>query len=83
VSETGEYVVKVHRKGLIVLPAELRRRYGIKEGSEVILIDEVDRVVLIPRQGLEELYGMAKTYGTVIDDMIRELHGERRDEARS
>lgn len=76
-------MVKVNKKGLIVLPAELRRKYGIREGSEVILVDEGDHVTLIPRRGLEELYGMAEGHRAVIGEMIRELHGERRVEARS
>ncbi len=79
----GKYVVKVHRKGLIVLPAELRRKYGIKEGGEAILIDEDARIVLIPRVKLADLYGSAKDYGKVIDEMIREVYEERRIEARS
>lgn len=79
----GKYVVKLHRKGLIVLPAELRRKYGIKEGGEVILIDEDARIVLVPRVKLADLYGSAKDYGKVIDEMIREVYEERRIEARS
>ena len=79
----GKYVVKVYRKGLIVLPAELRRKYGIREGGEAILIDEDTRIVLIPRVKLADLYGLAKDYGKVIDEMIREVYEERRIEARS
>jgi len=79
----GKYVVKVHRKGLIILPAELRRKYGIREGGEVILIDEDARIVLIPRVKLADLYGSAKDYGKVIDEMIREVYEERRIEAHS
>ena len=73
----GKYVVKVHRKGLIILPAELRRKYGIREGGEVILIDEDARIVLIPRVKLADLYGSAKDYGKVIDEIIREIYEER------
>ena len=78
-----EYVVKVHRKGMIALPPELREKYGIEEGSEVVLVDEGGQVILLPKRRLEDLYGMAKEYGPIIDEMIRELAEERELEARS
>ena len=78
-----EYVVKVHKKGLVVLPSELRRKYGIKQGSEIILIDEGDHVLLLPRQGLEDLYGIAREHGPIINEMVKELAEERNLEAGS
>ncbi|MCS7365464.1 MAG: AbrB/MazE/SpoVT family DNA-binding domain-containing protein, partial [archaeon GB-1867-035] len=41
------YKVKVHRKGLIVIPAEIRRRFGICEGSHLELIVEGNEIRLI------------------------------------
>jgi len=79
----AKYVVKVHKKGLIVLPAELRRKHGIKEGSEVVLIDNKDYLIMVPRRSITELYGSAKEYGNIIDEMIREIHEERKREAGS
>ncbi|MGH2773567.1 MAG: AbrB/MazE/SpoVT family DNA-binding domain-containing protein [Actinomycetota bacterium] len=44
----------MHRKvddlGRIVLPAELRRSLGLKEGSKLDISVEEDRIVLSPRQ---------------------------------
>ncbi|RLE70827.1 MAG: AbrB family transcriptional regulator, partial [Thermoprotei archaeon] len=34
------YRVKVHKKGLIVIHAEIRRRFGIVEGSYLELVVE-------------------------------------------
>jgi len=78
-----EYAVKVHGKGLMVIPAPLREKYDIKKGSEVVLVDEEGYVMMIPKHSLVELYGVAKGYGNMIDEMVRELHEERRREARS
>ncbi|RLE92598.1 MAG: hypothetical protein DRN04_09770 [Thermoprotei archaeon] len=64
----------------MVLPAELRRKYGIKEGSEVVLIDNKGYLIMIPRRSITELYGSAKEYGDIIDEMIREIHEERKRE---
>jgi AbrB family looped-hinge helix DNA binding protein len=40
--------VRVGKRGTIVLPAELRRRYGIEEGS-VVLMEEREDGILIRR----------------------------------
>ena len=42
------YRVKVHKKGLIVIPARVRRKLGISEGSylEMIVEDNVMRIVV-------------------------------------
>ncbi len=79
----SKYNVKVHRKGLIVLPKELRVKYGIIEGSDVVLIDEGGQIVLIPRSRLVDSYGIAKECSEVIDKIIEEIHWERRFEASS
>jgi len=79
----SKYNVKVHRKGLIVLPKELRVKYGIIEGSDVVLIDEGGQIVLIPRSRLVDSYGIAREYSGVIDKIIEEIHWERRFEASS
>ena len=83
VVELAKYVVKVREEGAIILPPELRERYGIEEGSEVMLVDEGGRVILLPKCGLEDLYGMAREHGRIIDEMIREIAEERELEARS
>ena len=79
----SKYNVKVHRKGLIVLPKEIRVKYGIIEGSDVVLIDEGGQIVLIPRSRLVDSYGIAREYSGVIDKIIEEIHWERRFEASS
>lgn len=39
-------VLKVHRKGIVVLPKRLREALGIKEGDEVVAEIEGDKLVL-------------------------------------
>ena len=39
---------KVSKKGWVVIPAELRKRYGIKAGSEVQFIPEKDHLNIFP-----------------------------------
>jgi len=50
------------RKGQIVIPADLRRKYGIKEGTRIRVADEDNRIVLTPitSEYVQQLRGVLK-----------------------
>jgi AbrB family looped-hinge helix DNA binding protein len=52
-------------KGQIVIPAALRRKYGIKNGTKIIVTDTGDAIVLKPvtEQYLKNLQGSLKAKG--------------------
>jgi AbrB family looped-hinge helix DNA binding protein len=52
-------------KGQIVIPAVLRRKYGIKNGTKIIVTDVGDAIVLKPvtEQYLKNLQGSLKGKG--------------------
>lgn len=52
-------------KGQIVIPAALRRKYGIKDGTKIIITDIGDAIVLKPvtEQYLRNLQGSLKGKG--------------------
>ena len=52
-------------KGQIVIPATLRRKYGIKNGTKIIITDIGDAIVLKPvtEQYLRNLQGSLKGTG--------------------
>jgi AbrB family looped-hinge helix DNA binding protein len=52
-------------KGQIVIPASLRRKYGIKNGTKIIITDIGDAIVLKPvtEQYLRNLQGSLKGKG--------------------
>ena len=52
-------------KGQIVIPAALRRKYGIKNGTKIIVTDVGDAIVLKPvtEQYLKNLQGSLKDKG--------------------
>ena len=52
-------------KGQIVIPAALRRKYGIKNGTKIIITDLGDAIVLKPvtEQYLKNLQGSLKGKG--------------------
>ena len=69
--------VKVHRKGIIVIPAEVRRRLNIKEGSVMELEVEGDKIVLKRKMTLSDMYGADKEMG---DSALKELERLRKEE---
>ncbi len=52
------FKVKVHKKGLIVIPASIRRRFGISEGSYVELVVEDDGIRIIVPKSLRDAFGV-------------------------
>ena len=78
--------VKVSSKGQIVIPSEIRDRYGFTKGTELIVkpLDE-NRLLLerVPR--LSELFGFlgkAEASKVLLEDREREVYAEneRREE---
>ena len=62
-------------KGQIVIPATLRRKYGIKNGTKIIVTDNGDSIILKPvtEQYLRNLQGSLKGKG-----ILKVLVDERR-----
>ena len=72
-------VVSVGPKGRVVIPAEIRRELGIREGSELVAVVEGEAVVLIPRSAIK---GRLRSIFAGVDTSMRdELIAERRAEA--
>ncbi len=60
-------------KGRIIIPAALRRKYGIRNGTRIIVADTGDSIVLKPitEQYLRRLQGSLKGKGG-LKELIRE-----------
>jgi AbrB family looped-hinge helix DNA binding protein len=71
----------VTEKGTVTIPAEIRKKYGLKKGSVVEFIETDEGILLIPVVPLEELFGIDKARKEEIYQIIRELQEERRREA--
>jgi AbrB family looped-hinge helix DNA binding protein len=68
-------------KGQIVIPAALRRKYGIKNGTRIIVTDIGNAIVLKPvtEQYLRNLQGSLKGRG-VLKTLMEERRKERERE---
>jgi len=69
-------------KGQIVIPAALRKKYGIKDGTKIIITDVGDAIVLKPvtEQYLRNLQGSLKGKGglkVLLEERARDREREK------
>jgi len=69
------FVVKVSKKGQVVIPIEIRRRYNIKD-KVVIKVDE-EGIKIIPLMSLKEMFGID---GEIMKIIAKEIVKERMEE---
>ena len=75
----------VTSKGQIVIPARLRRRYGIKTGTKVCFVEKDEAIVLQPvtKEYIRGIYGMLKGKGVSTDDLLEDRAKDlKREETR-
>ncbi len=67
-------------KGQVVIPADLRRKFGIKAGTRVNFQEEAGRIVLRPvtRDYIRRVRGMLKGSG-VLEELMAERQREREE----
>jgi AbrB family looped-hinge helix DNA binding protein len=73
---------KVSTKGWVVIPAALRRRYGMKPGTVVEFLEEGEKLFIVPSRlnPVEELFGKlagpVSLTGALLEDRAAELKRE-------
>jgi AbrB family looped-hinge helix DNA binding protein len=74
---SGTYQVAMGDRGRLVIPADLRERAGLAEGTALILLETPGGLVLLTRPQLQKLV-RADLAGL---DLVSELLAERRTSA--
>ena len=74
----------VSAKGWVVIPQEIRKRYGLKKGDKVHMIDYGGVVALVPasRDPIAEGHGMLKGGPSLTKELLEERHWELEQEER-
>ncbi|MEK7218756.1 MAG: AbrB/MazE/SpoVT family DNA-binding domain-containing protein [Patescibacteria group bacterium] len=69
----------VTTKGQVVIPSRLRRRHGIKKGTQVCFIERADEIVLRPvtDEYIDSLRGSLKTGGKILRSLVEDRKRER------
>lgn len=83
IKKKTHYVVQVGSKGRVVLPAEVREAWGLREGERLLLSVEPEGTVRVEplRKVVEEVYGLFRNVAPGVS-WVEELLQERREEAR-
>jgi len=82
---TNQRQAKVSSKGWVVIPASLRRRYGLKPGTMVEFAEEEGRIVISAKRSsrIEELFGKLAGQTSLTAALLEERAQElEREEAR-
>lgn len=75
----------ISNKGWVVIPAELRRKYNLTPGTEVVIVDYGGVLAIIPamRDPIKQGRGLLKDLPSLTKDLLKERQKERkREEAR-
>ena len=52
---TLDRIVKVTNRGMVTIPASLRKKYGLKDGDQVIVVEDEGRLKIIPIESIKSL----------------------------
>lgn len=74
----------IQERGQITLPADLRRKYGLKKGDAVVFEETADGILISPREALvmrllDSIGAELKKRGVTLEDLIedgRQIRGE-------
>lgn len=74
----------VSNKGWVVIPAELRKKYNLLPGTEVIIVDYGGVLSIIPalKNPIKQGRGMLKGLPSLTQDLLKERAKERSREER-
>lgn len=71
-------VVTLSSKGQIVIPSKVRKKFSLKEGDSLVIIEENDAIRLQPLVDLSKLWGVDRLKNT--GEAVKELRKEWDDE---
>ena len=76
-------VVTLSSKGQIVIPAKVRKKFSLKTGDSLVIVEENDAIRLQPLVNLSELWGIDNLKNTrpVLSEMRKEWDDELEDKA--
>jgi len=74
----------VTSKGQLVIPAALRKRYGIKAGTKVRFIERAGEILIQPvtNQFIRSVCGMLKSEKAITDELLKERAKDHEREER-
>jgi AbrB family looped-hinge helix DNA binding protein len=77
-------VVQVTSKGQLVVPARLRRKYGIRPGTKIRFVERDNEIVFQPltRDYIRAMCGMLRSETSATRELLKERARDREREKR-
>ncbi|MGB2898858.1 MAG: AbrB/MazE/SpoVT family DNA-binding domain-containing protein [Candidatus Acidiferrum sp.] len=74
------HVSTVTTKGQLVIPSKLRRKYAIKEGTQVAFVEEENRLILQPLtpEFIRSLRGSLRGEPSALEALLEDRRRERK-----
>ena len=75
-------ILKISKKGWVVIPAELRKKYHLTPGTKVVIVDYGGVLAIIPamKDPVKQGYGMQKGGPSLTDALLKERAADRKRE---
>jgi len=70
--------ITLSTKGQIIIPARIRKKYGMKKGDKLLITDENNYIKIIPKTRLADLVGSVKLDMIIVKKQIEEMRKEDR-----
>jgi AbrB family looped-hinge helix DNA binding protein len=66
-------------KGQIVIPAKIRRKFGIKKGTKIVFVEQDGKLMIQPlgKNYFESLAGILGTNGDMLKGLLEDKKKER------
>jgi len=76
-------IVTLSSKGQIVIPSKVRKKFSLKEGDSLVIVEEKDAIRLRALGNLSELWGVdkLKNTGRMLKQMRKKWDNELEDKA--
>lgn len=77
---SGTFAVVVGDRGRLVLPAEVRDRNGIREGTELVLLETPDGLALLTRDQLKRRVRAELAGPSLVTDLLADRRAAAKKE---
>jgi len=78
-------VIRMRDRGRVTIPASLREKYGLEEGTELVLIEKEGRLVLYPSRWeqvedlLDQIGEALRERGTTLSEVLEDSEDVREE----
>jgi AbrB family looped-hinge helix DNA binding protein len=75
-------ILTISNKGWVVIPADLRKKYNLAPGTEVVIVDYGGVLAIVPamKDPIKEGYGTLKEGPSLTQALLKERAAERKRE---